>query len=540
MTGFAHTNATSLARSVARTPFGAIAAVARRAANDGSQVVWPSPRWRDDPVGFARDVLGIELWRAQVEILEAIRDHRNVTVRSGHKCGKSTALAVAALWFYCSFERARVLLTAVKASQIDEVIWKEVRRLYREAKRRIPIGGEMFVLARTGLRDDDERQIWGITARDGEGLAGISGPNNLVLCDEASGIRDDFFEVLGSTLAGSGGVARKCYISNPTRTRGEFYRSHTTNAHLFKCIHVSSEDTPNARGEKLIPGLAGAEWIAERRLEYGPDSPQYRIRVKGEFVADLDGKINSLEILAAAQQAWDEAPDAGRLQIGIDPAGDGVKGDESAHAVRRGMKIVTVLAERGLSEDAIIARTLDLLRTYRRPREPKPRIAIDCGGGIGTRVFGKLQAYLDTHPDAFELLEVRGEKIFWGSVDYHTVRDGLWGHGCEWLKAGGALPENAKLEQELNAPRFSLVPGKDKNERYAATSKDELRKELGRSPDRADAVNLACWKWHTDAVIQDAAPKPKPRRAADPLDAYGDDDAGIDHDRVFDPYGGAP
>ena len=198
-----------------RSPFAALALVAERVARKAEETItWPSPRWREDPVGFASEVLGIQLWDAQVQILESIRDNRNTTVRSGHKCGKSTALAVAALWFYCSFPRARVVMTAVKASQIDEVIWKEVRRLHREAK--IPVGGELFSLARSGLRDPaDDRQVWGITARDGEGLAGISGPNILVLTDEASGIPDRFFEVLGSSLAGSGGTAREMLHLEP-------------------------------------------------------------------------------------------------------------------------------------------------------------------------------------------------------------------------------------------------------------------------------------------------------------------------------------
>jgi phage terminase large subunit len=486
-----------------RSPFAALAEVAERSAAKAEVITWPSARWRNDPVGFARNVLGIELWTAQVAILEAIRDNRNTTVRSGHKCGKSTALAVAALWFYCSFPRARVVMTAVKASQIDEVIWKEVRRLHREAK--IPVGGELYALARSGLRDAaDDRQVWGITARDGEGLAGISGPNVLVLTDEASGIPDRFFEVLGSSLAGSGGTARKCYISNPTRTTGEFYRSHTTNAHMFKCLHVSSEDTPNARGTGMIPGLAGREWIAEKRLEYGEDSAAYKVRVLGEFVHDKDGKIISLDLIAAAEAAWDEAPEAGDLQIGIDPAGDGILGDETAIAVRRGGKIVTVLTWRGQTEDAIVAHAMGLLGEHRRRAVVgTPRIAVDVEGGIGTRVMAKLRVAIESASASAALVEVRGGKKLWGSPDYDMVRDGLWGQAFEWIKAGGALPADVKLAQDLNAPTFTA----DKNRRYVATDKKALRKILGRSPDRADAVCLAIWGYASvDAGGLEAAP----------------------------------
>jgi phage terminase large subunit len=515
-----------------RTPFGALASVARGAMSDASVVRWPSSRWANDPVLFAREVLGVELWSAQVEIVESIRDHRNTTVRSGHKCGKSTAIAVAALWFYCTFERARIIITAVKASQVEKVIWKEIRRLFFAARRGgFPIDGEIFEVARSGLRAPDEREIFGLTARDGEGLAGISSPNVLVLADEASGIKDQFFEVLGTSLASDGGTVRKCYISNPTRTVGEFYRSHTVNKALFHCIAISSEDTPNARGTGRIPGLAGLDWINERRTEYGEDSPQFRVRVKGEFVHDKDGKIISLNIIALAQAAWEEAPETGILQLGIDPAGDGIKGDESAISVRRGSKVLTVLAYRGKTEDEIVAAALDILATYRRPRDIKPRIALDCEGGIGTRVLEKFRAELEKDDTAFELVAVRSGKKFWGSPEYDTIRDGLWGQTQKFLQGGGAIPEDGRLAQELNAPTFTP----DENQRYVATPKKVLKKELGRSPDRADAVCLSIWGFEADEARPE---EPPPRKSVEvETDAELDDD--LAQGGAFDPYAGA-
>ncbi len=493
------------------TPFGAMADVSRRAASTGKVVSWPSTRWASDPVGFAREVLGIRLWGAQVEILESIRDNRNTTVRSGHKCGKSTALAVAALWFYCSFDRARVVLTAVKAEQIERVIWAEIRRLHRQAK--IPIGGTLHEISRSGLQaEDGDRLIWGITARDGEGTAGISGPNVLVLFDEASGIHDRFFETLGSSLAGSGGVVRKCYISNPTRTVGEFYRSFTTSAELYKCIAVSSEDTPNARNapiDEQIPGLAGPEWIAEKAIEYGGvESPKYKVRVRGEFVHDEDGKIISLNDIAEAEARWEDAPDEGRLQIGIDPAGESVNGDETAIAVRRGSKILSVTAWRGLSEDGIVANLIGLLGEHRREREAKPIVALDREGQIGSRVLGLLRAHIDANPDAFELVGVRSSnKAPREPQNFDRLRDELWACCRDWLKNGGAIPADAKLSAELNAPSwYEIVSGKQK-----VTSKEDLRVALERSPDRADAVCLAVW---TPSRFEDGVDDDDPREDA--------------------------
>jgi ATPase subunit of ABC transporter with duplicated ATPase domains len=58
----------------------------------------------------------------------------------------------------------------------------------------------------------------------------------------------------------------------------------------------------------------------------------------------------------------------------------------------------------------------------------------------------------------------------------------------------GALPPDAELHGELTAARFTFDP----RGRYAVESKDDMKKRLKRSPNKADAFNLA--------VSADAAP----------------------------------
>lgn len=502
-----------------RTPFGALAAVCERVAEAGTGIRWPSKKYQRNPVGFFREVLGFEPWSAQIEIAEAVRDHRNVTVKSGHKIGKSTIVAALALWFFCSFERACVPISAVKASQIDAAVWKEVRRLHRGAK--VPLGGELHLNSQTGLRDEvDDRRIWGITAQSSEGAAGISGPNVFLICDEASGIHDKFFEVIGTSLAGSGGTVRKIYIGNPTRTVGEFWKSHNTNKKLFKCFTVSSESTPNAQGTGTVPGLAGPEWIAEKKAEYGEDSPEYAVRVRGEFTQGFDGKICPAELLDMAEAAWDLQPFEGPLQIGVDPAGDSTVGDASGFACRRGMKVSTVRRKFGLSTDEIVAMAIDMLRAERVEREvATPRIALDAEGPIGAEVEQKLRAHLMAHPGEFELVVVRGSKPRWGSFKYDLVRDELYGDTRDFLNAGGAIPTIVNLRADLGAAEFAVKLCRDKRERLTATPKKELRKMLGRSPDEGDACMLSIFGWQGAGLDEeDRLPTnddvPEPARAA--------------------------
>ncbi len=76
----------------ARTPFGDLARVAAAIAATASTLSWPSLRYQSDPVAFFRDVLGVEPWEKQRDIILAVRDHKRVAIASGHKVSKALAI----------------------------------------------------------------------------------------------------------------------------------------------------------------------------------------------------------------------------------------------------------------------------------------------------------------------------------------------------------------------------------------------------------------------------------------------------------------
>jgi phage terminase large subunit len=484
---------------------------------------WPSSRYRDDPATFTREVLGVEPWSKQIEILEAIRDNKRVAIVSGHKCGKSTTLAMIALWFYCSFPDARVCMTSVTARQVDAILYREVRKLFSRARR--PIDGEPRELARSGIKAADFREIVGFTAKEVEAIAGVSGANVLYLPDESSGIPDANFEAIEGNLAGGG---RICMASNPTRCEGYFYEAcEGSKARFFKVIRISSEDTPNAReGREVIPGLAGKDWIDQRREEYGEDSPFFQVRVKGRFVKNEEAKIVSLHLIELAEARWEETQAEGRLQIGIDPAGEGT--DETVFAIRRGLKALTFIAVRNQTAESILVNLLGLIQEWSQPRE-RPFVVSDAGGEVGDKLKREIRAHLEKQDD-FDFCPLdTGKPATRQAHLYGSVRDELWANVHAWLRAGGAIPEDTKLEKDLHAPQWHpLAAYGPKHQISKATDKRDLRKILhGRSPDRGDALCLAVWEptWLSTGANQPPAPE---RRA---LDAY-------DRDTDFDGSGG--
>lgn len=542
-----------------------------------SRVRFPSVKYRDDPVSFCVEILGVEPWWRQVELLEMIRDHKRVACSSGHKIGKSTTLAIAALWFYCSFPDARVVMSSTTARQVDQILWREVKmlrvrggrcvsckredpeghRILRPCPHSAEIDGNIGELARTGLKSVDFREIVGFTAKEAEAVAGVSGKNLLYLLDEASGIPDEIFQAVeGNRAAG----ARIVLMSNPTRTTGEFYLAFGKKAEFYRTLRISSEETPNAvEGRDVIPGLAGREWIEEKKREWGEDSPLYKVRVRGEFAESEDGKIFSIHAIEQAEQRWKDfncadcsggtrddgracttcdgsgrKPIPGRLFIGIDPAGPSGSGDETVFALRRGSVILKLLVWRGLDEAAILVHLLSTISVYALKREV-PVVIIDREGSVGAALYGHMRSYVDRRDDRAEF-EMFGVKASSGAVRktqvYDRMRDELTGNFELWIREGGAIPEDAKLAGEMHELEWiTQVNGKQK-----VTRKDAIKKELGRSPDRYDACVLSCWEPMSlrEDENDDGGGTPGRRSGTDPDD---DDHGG---GGPMDPYAGSP
>lgn len=539
-----------------------------------TRIVFPSSRFRDDPAAFCREVLGFEPWAKQIEILEAVRDHRRVAVRSGHKVGKSSGAAALALWYWASYPDARVVMTSTTSRQVDQILWRELRmRVARAGRclaciaqdpdgRSIPrpcphstiivddvhtVCGE---LARTGLKSADFREIVGFTAREAEAVAGVSGKHLLYIVDEASGVPDVIYEAIEGNRAGGASIL---LIGNPTKTSGEHYEAFTKKKHLYHCITVSSEETPNAiSGQCLVPGLAEREWIEEKKLEWGEESPQYKIRVKGVHAENEDGCIFSVHAIVSAEQRWHELAlesserrvYRGRLWLGIDPAGATGTGDESAFCARRGPMVLRLVTMRGLTAEAHTAHALGMIADLEEPEdralETCPVVVIDRSGSIGAELYGTLRARLGTYEAVgaappFVLVGVRSsEKPERKPDHYGTLRDELAASTEAWLREGGAIPEDTKLAAELHALRWV----EDQRQRLKVTPKDELRKMLDRSPDRYDALALAVWEpaWLRPGFVRGAAqsvPDTAPSATGHPAPVHR---AHEDTERSLDPY----
>jgi hypothetical protein len=529
------------------TMAGSLSAALLAAVERSSRVVFPNERYRLDPVAFAREILGVAPWSRQIDILHAVRDHKRVAVSSGHKVSKSHSCAILALWYYCSWEDARCVMTSTTSRQVDQILWREVRmmrarggrcvackkadpsglKILRPCEHSSLVEGDQGELARTGLKSPDFREIVGFTAREAEGVAGISGKNLLYICDEASGIPEEIFEAMEGNRAGG---ARAALFSNPTQNSGEFYEAFHGKKAFYFTLRISSEETPNVvEGRDVIPGLANREWIEEKKLEWGEDSALYKVRVKGEHATHEDGKIFSIHAISQAEQRWPVTAEAGRLYVGLDPAGESGSGDETVYAPRRGLKVLELVPHRGLNDEQHLVHLLTLLAKHKLPREV-PVVVLDREGSIGSSLAGLLRNFVELNPTAFELVVVRAsDRAIRNPVVYDRARDELAANLEGWLRDGGAIPEDVKLSAELHVLEWK----QDVRGRLKLTPKDAIRKAIGRSPDRYDAVSLSVWE--PLSLKEDLPPSAKGAAGGAAPGADDDDQPG----GPMDPYAGS-
>ena len=433
-------------------------------------------RYRDDPAGFAQNVIAMTPLDWQRDVMDAVaQGERRLSIRSGHGIGKSSCAAALILWFLVTRYPCKIVVTAPTASQLYDALFAEakarlkempapVRKLLEATSDRIYLKAsptEAFCSARTSSKERPES------------LAGVHSENVLLIADEASGIPEEVFESAAGSMSGHN--ATTLLLGNPVRATGFFYRTHTELSHDWWTRKVSCADSP----------LVAHDFLRDMASRYGDESNAYRVRVLGEFPqADEDTYIPLFLIEDAVGRDIEVSPVA-PVVWGVDCARYG--SDRSALCKRKGNHIQEIKTWRDKSTMELAGIVLDEYENtpiIDRPQE----ICIDSIG-IGSGVYDRL-VELDLPARSVNVSESASMQ-----QKYMRLRDELWGKTREWFEARECvIPDDPQLIHELAAPRFAFTSsGKIKIE-----GKDEMRKRGIRSPDLADSV---CLTFASNAVV---------------------------------------
>ena len=437
------------------------------------------------PVTFARDVLRVKLWAGQVEVLEALTQRRRVAVKAGNGLGKGFCAAVALLWFIHAHPDAAIALsTAPTFRQVRHILWRQVHQLYRRAPR--ALGGRLLD---TRWEISGDRYAMGLSADSADQFQGFHSPNMFIVVDEAEGVAEEIYEAIESVMTSAGSLL--LLIGNPTTMTGAFRRAFHEERRIYHTITISALDSPNVQaGKPVIPGLATARWVEERREIWGADSPVYRARVLGQFPdqgEDTLLRLSDIEAAAARHTPGDtaggdtaggSAPDAsargGEVVLAVDVARYGA--DRSVILRRRGDRVEEIRVLRQMDTMQLTGWVAAAIR-----ESGAAQVCVD-EIGLGAGVVDRLREL--GHP-------VRGVNVAHKARQddqYANLRaEGYW-QLRERFRAGRiSIPPDQELIGELAALRYSFAS----QGRIQMESKEQIRKRGLPSPDKADALMLA-------------------------------------------------
>lgn len=436
----------------------------------------------NDPVGWIADSLDEFLWSKQIEICESVRDERYTTVQSCHGTGKSyIASRIMAWWIEAHpIGDAFIVSTAPTQGQVEAILWREVGRAHRKGDLSGRITGGMVPQWKFGQEIVGYgRKPQDLTSKE-EAMAAFQGIHAryvLVVIDEAGGVPKWLFDAV-DTLA-TNDNARVLAIGNPDDPASQF-NTICSPGSGWNQIAISAFDTPNFTGEKipdrLREDLISPGWVEERKKRWGVSSPLYASKVLGQFPKTSTDTLISPAALNGARDRT------------VRPEGDGVYaydiaryGSDETVGYRNRKGHVRLCYQASKQSTMKTAGAIKLEVGRHQGNAPAWIDVIGVGGGVYDRCveWGLNVAPFSASDAAFNPLRYgnRRAEVYWEFKE--DVERGLFD-----LPPKG---EDDDLYAQLGAIKWFIRNGK-----IWIESKEDMKKRGLPSPDRADAVVMAC------------------------------------------------
>lgn len=492
--------------------------------------------YADDPVRFAKEVLGIELTEDVKAMLESVRDNRITVARSATGTGKSHGASVSACWFFKCFKDSRVYTTATPFENVT-ILWSELSSMIKKNKQ-VFTGDK---ITNFHIERNPKDFITSLTVptvgTDAEKEGKFSGKHHkhmLFIVDEGDTAPDFAYKGIEGCM--SGGIVRLLILFNPRYEAGRPYRLERDKE--ANVIHLSAFNHPNViSGEDVIPGAVNRETTVQRInkwcrplakdeeetsecfvlpefLEnatavfekgdgiypplkagvYVVQEPAFHYMVRGEYPPQPARQLISREWVNKARSRYDVyvSQNGDIPPFGISPVigGDIAEyGTDKNSCCRRYGGYVPPLKLWG---------GIDTISTAERFRDEyilwNASIAFIDATGVGSGV-APMMIKLGCSARSVKVSERPTEECELG--EFAQLRDQLYWRCREWLKKDMAmLPPDEDLIQELLTPTYSVVNGrvkvmsKNPTTVHATTGSGKvcMRELLKRSPDRMEAL----------------------------------------------------
>lgn len=487
----------------------------------------PWSKYRDDPVGYAYNVLGIKfLTPDQISILRALlKPPFMVKVDSGNSLGKSFISAVAVNWWYDSFDPGVILTTAPSYKHVVDVLWSEIRILRSRALMKLPMD---FIGPRAPeMRSSEEHTATGLTADKGENFKGRHRPRMLFVFDEDEALPQLYYDTTRTMFKPNEGHAWLS-IGNPSTTSSPAYMESTrldsNGKPMWKCFRMSGLNHPNITAElagqpppvpnavslamvdgwveRLCTPLTDDEHLVTDFLWQGVwrrPGPEGETVILGRRPSQGTTGVWSEALFASCESLsvpfqMDEYP-----ELGVDVARI-LGGDDCDIHGRWGATSLVHDSANGRSIPATVARIKEMCDDLCTLANAQREEAIANGSPLfyPHRVPVKIDdcgiggAVIDL-ADGYNFIPVNAGSKANADMKYPNKRSELWfdlvDRAYMGLLSFAHLEDDVRrlLKIQLMSPKWDQDAGR----RRRVEDKELTKKRLGRSPDAADAINLA-------------------------------------------------
>ena len=459
----------------------------------------------NDPVLWAEEVLGAELYSKQKEMLRSLANNKRTAVKSAHSTGKSYTMGIAACWWVSTRgSNSLVVSTAPTYNQVHNILWEEVRKHFvehglvgkitQDDQWKIPVEG---VDDKGNKRVIEKQVAFGRRPADMDMSAfqGLHRPDGvLFLIDEAVGCPEMIF-----TAAEVNTTAANCRIlaiANPDDYQSAFGKIFKREDSTWNRMTISVHDTPNFTGEVVSEHLAALlpqqDWVEDMKIQWGEESSRFKSKILAEFPEESDSMFFTQTAIDKSID-HDVPEDFERECIfGVDIARMGE--DYNSIYINRGgrLRLHSTWNKVTLTETAgrIHRAALDEMAT---------EIRVD-GSGIGAGVIDILM-----NDDAYDRKPYKVIAMIGSGRSPDTLR---------WLNARALYydqmrekmqtslldidPKDEKLLDEMLMIKFKFSPKGG----IQIESKDDMRSRGMKSPDNLDSAVYACAE--IDAIINGA------------------------------------
>lgn len=468
-------------------------------ADVGSELKGLILEFREDPVGFAEVVLGVDLAFAPSRaILEGVLNHRQVAVAACHASTKTFTAAIACLWFFYTQIPSKVVTTAPNRRQVEELLWSEIRKLHANA--RIPLPGDPltnFLQMPSPANREGRNADWfmtGFATRADQAVEhatrfqGYHQVNVLVVFDEAAGILRPIWDAADGVMTGAN--PHWLAIGNPTDGAGPFARAFESRD--WHSIRIDAYESPNVKEKRIVlPYLVDWEWVERQRRKYGEDSPVFQARVRGLFPKQATDTLIGIGDFEEALRREPPPLERPVRSIGCDVARFG--NARTAIYCVEGAEVLERKTWGGQDLMRTAGEVIAMARRWDFTPGDADRIAIDdtgLGGGVTDRL----------HEQGWEVVAVNfGSVPKFDPGTFKNRRSELWWTLREWVRGEAAWSRLGEIDADivedlradLTAPKYKM----GSSGKIELEAKEKLQKRLGHSPDDGDALALAlAWR----------------------------------------------